>query len=119
MSCLLEQSDLYLCAPTSCIGTTSCLVVFRQGCSFGYHAGGWGKPPVDEEGKPLYGDVFGTAASTIAVSGGLSGFHRELYRLLFVLFIYLLCSVSREGHTHYSLVLLWSYLQRLMYPVYL
>ena len=23
------------------------------------HAGGWGKPPVDEQGKPLYGDVFG------------------------------------------------------------
>ncbi|CAM5154597.1 unnamed protein product, partial [Natator depressus] len=33
------------------------------GCSFGYHAGGWGKPPVDETGKPLYGDVFGTNAS--------------------------------------------------------
>lgn len=30
-----------------------------QGASFGYHAGGWGKPPVDEQGKPLYGDVFG------------------------------------------------------------
>uniref|UniRef100_A0A1S4GSG6 PSP proline-rich domain-containing protein n=1 Tax=Anopheles gambiae TaxID=7165 RepID=A0A1S4GSG6_ANOGA len=32
-----------------------------EGCSFGYHAGGWGKPPVDETGKPLYGDVFGVA----------------------------------------------------------
>ena len=31
-----------------------------QGASFGYHAGGWGKPPVDETGRPLYGDVFGT-----------------------------------------------------------
>lgn len=31
-----------------------------EGCMFGYHAGGWGKPPVDEIGKPLYGDVFGT-----------------------------------------------------------
>lgn len=30
-----------------------------EGCSFGYHAGGWGKPPVDETGRPLYGDVFG------------------------------------------------------------
>ncbi|EFJ51039.1 hypothetical protein VOLCADRAFT_57823, partial [Volvox carteri f. nagariensis] len=29
------------------------------GCSFGYHPGGWGKPPVDQEGNPLYGDVFG------------------------------------------------------------
>ncbi|XP_063042515.1 splicing factor 3B subunit 2 isoform X2 [Engraulis encrasicolus] len=34
-----------------------------EGCSFGYHAGGWGKPPVDETGKPLYGDVFGTNAT--------------------------------------------------------
>ncbi|KAM5137729.1 splicing factor 3B subunit 2 [Mantella aurantiaca] len=34
-----------------------------EGCSFGYHAGGWGKPPVDEMGKPLYGDVFGTNSS--------------------------------------------------------
>merc|ERR1712227_659682 len=34
-----------------------------DGCSFGYHAGGWGKPPVDEQGKPLYGDVFGTSGS--------------------------------------------------------
>lgn len=30
-----------------------------EGCAFGYHAGGWGKPPVDEYGRPLYGDVFG------------------------------------------------------------
>ncbi|XP_028409676.1 splicing factor 3B subunit 2-like isoform X2 [Dendronephthya gigantea] len=30
-----------------------------EGASFGYHAGGWGKPPVDEHGRPLYGDVFG------------------------------------------------------------
>ncbi|RZC03678.1 Splicing factor 3B subunit 2 isoform B [Glycine soja] len=29
------------------------------GASFGYHPGGWGKPPVDEYGSPLYGDVFG------------------------------------------------------------
>ncbi|CAD5232010.1 unnamed protein product [Bursaphelenchus xylophilus] len=37
-----------------------------EGCSFGYHAGGWGKPPVDETGKPVYGDVFGlTAPETI------------------------------------------------------
>ena len=34
-----------------------------EGCSFGYHAGGWGKPPVDENGKPLYGDVFGLSAA--------------------------------------------------------
>jgi len=33
-----------------------------EGCAFGYHAGGWGKPPVDEYGKPLYGDVFGIEA---------------------------------------------------------
>ncbi|CAI9087515.1 OLC1v1021596C1 [Oldenlandia corymbosa var. corymbosa] len=29
------------------------------GAKFGYQPGGWGKPPVDEHGRPLYGDVFG------------------------------------------------------------
>ncbi|KAH0687910.1 hypothetical protein KY284_018463 [Solanum tuberosum] len=29
------------------------------GAKFGYQPGGWGKPPVDEFGRPLYGDVFG------------------------------------------------------------
>jgi splicing factor 3B subunit 2 len=36
------------------------------GSQFGYHPGGWGKPPVDQFGKPLYGDVFGAAAATPA-----------------------------------------------------
>ena len=36
------------------------------GASFGYHPGGWGKPPVDEFGRPLYGDVFGTGADAAA-----------------------------------------------------
>lgn len=31
------------------------------GCEYGYHPGGWGKPPVDEYGRPIYGDVFGVA----------------------------------------------------------
>eukprot|EP00800_Vazella_pourtalesii_P002586 TRINITY_DN12502_c0_g2_i4.p1 TRINITY_DN12502_c0_g2~~TRINITY_DN12502_c0_g2_i4.p1 ORF type:complete len:354 (-),score=112.01 TRINITY_DN12502_c0_g2_i4:73-1134(-) len=31
-----------------------------EGALFGYHLGGWGKPPVDEYGRALYGDVFGT-----------------------------------------------------------
>lgn len=33
--------------------------IYFQNCSFGYFVGGWGKPPVDEVGRPLYGDVFG------------------------------------------------------------
>jgi len=39
-----------------------------DGCSFGYHAGGWGKPPVDEFGRPLYGDVFGLVGNPGDVS---------------------------------------------------
>ncbi|KAI9017838.1 hypothetical protein BC832DRAFT_523671, partial [Gaertneriomyces semiglobifer] len=31
-----------------------------EGAQWGYHPGGWGKPPVDEYGRPLYGDVFGS-----------------------------------------------------------
>ena len=34
-----------------------------EGASFGYHPGGWGKPPVDEYGRPLYGDVFGAQSN--------------------------------------------------------
>ncbi|KAJ2827409.1 hypothetical protein IWW50_001903 [Coemansia erecta] len=34
------------------------------GAQWGYHPGGWGRPPVDELGRPLYGDVF--AAGTEA-----------------------------------------------------
>jgi len=30
-----------------------------EGAVWGYHPGGWGKPPVDENMRPLYGDVFG------------------------------------------------------------
>lgn len=41
-----------------------------DGTSFGYHAGGWGKPPVDEYGRPLYGDVFG-------LSGGREAYQAE------------------------------------------
>lgn len=28
-----------------------------QGASWGFHPGGWGRPPVDEYGNPLYGNV--------------------------------------------------------------
>jgi len=30
-----------------------------EGAQWGFHPGGWGKPPLDEYGRPLYGDVFG------------------------------------------------------------
>ncbi|KAL6070995.1 Splicing factor 3B subunit 2 [Balamuthia mandrillaris] len=36
------------------------------GAQFGYQPGGWGKPPVDQWGRPLYGDVFGTTATTLS-----------------------------------------------------
>ncbi|XP_076258581.1 splicing factor 3b subunit 2 [Rhynchophorus ferrugineus] len=50
-----------------------------DGCSFGYHAGGWGKPPVDENGKPLYGDVFGTNQSHIDDIGEDPSIDRSLW----------------------------------------
>ncbi|KAJ1443502.1 hypothetical protein B484DRAFT_276981 [Ochromonadaceae sp. CCMP2298] len=39
------------------------------GAQYGYQPGGWGKPPVDEYGRPLYGDVFGTAEDPAAAFG--------------------------------------------------
>mmetsp|Transcript_24463 Transcript_24463/g.46367 ORF Transcript_24463/g.46367 Transcript_24463/m.46367 type:complete len:573 (+) Transcript_24463:224-1942(+) len=35
------------------------------GCRFGYEPGEWGKPPVDENGKPIYGDVFGVGTRDV------------------------------------------------------
>ncbi len=34
-------------------------VPIPRSAKFGYHVGGWGKPPVDMNGRPIYGDVFG------------------------------------------------------------
>ena len=41
-----------------------------QGASFGYQPGGWGKPPVNEWGQPLYGNVFGVAGGGRGFPGG-------------------------------------------------
>jgi hypothetical protein len=30
-----------------------------RSAQWGFHPGGWGKPPLDEYNRPLYGDVFG------------------------------------------------------------
>ncbi|GAA6016671.1 hypothetical protein JCM10207_000143 [Rhodosporidiobolus poonsookiae] len=32
-----------------------------EGAAWGFHPGGWGKPPLDEYGRPLYGDIYGVA----------------------------------------------------------
>ncbi|CEP18779.1 hypothetical protein [Parasitella parasitica] len=37
-----------------------------EGAQWGYHPGGWGRPPVDEYNRPLYGDVFGVSQPTAA-----------------------------------------------------
>ena len=44
-----------------------------EGASFGYNAGQWGKPPVDEFGKPLYGDVFGASSAELEGKDGKEG----------------------------------------------
>lgn len=50
-----------------------------EACSFGYHAGGWGKPPVDEHGKPLYGDVFGVQGKDFDANAGEEEVERTLW----------------------------------------
>ncbi|KAK4047787.1 hypothetical protein OIV83_005129 [Microbotryomycetes sp. JL201] len=32
--------------------------------TWGFHPGGWGKPPLDEYGRPLYGDIYGVQANS-------------------------------------------------------
>ncbi|KAJ1021691.1 hypothetical protein NDA16_003827 [Ustilago loliicola] len=41
-----------------------------QGAQWGFHPGGWGRPPVDEYGNPLYGNVLANAAE-LGVDGEL------------------------------------------------
>ena len=49
------------------------------GASYGYHVGGWGKPPVDQFGRPLYGgDPFGTPAEQ---NKGIEDENEDLYGL--------------------------------------
>jgi splicing factor 3B subunit 2 len=47
------------------------------GSQWGFHPGGWGKPPVDEYGRPLYGDVFANPfdPSVYANNSFSSAFH--------------------------------------------
>ena len=35
------------------------------GAQYGFHVGGWGMPPVDHAGVPLYGDVFGPPVESL------------------------------------------------------
>ena len=57
------------------------------GTQFGYHAGGWGKPPVNEDGEPLYGDVFGQFADEeddeqVIITSSLTIVHYSLSSVL-------------------------------------
>ncbi|KAJ3340814.1 hypothetical protein HDU91_000803 [Kappamyces sp. JEL0680] len=36
-----------------------------EGAQWGFHPGGWGKPPTDEYNRPLYGDVFASSKPVI------------------------------------------------------
>lgn len=40
-------------------------------------SGGWGKPPVDEFGQPIYGDVFGTGGQEVDADGVLMSLAEE------------------------------------------
>ncbi len=35
------------------------MTYYISSAQWGFHPGGWGKPPLDEYNRPLYGDVFG------------------------------------------------------------
>lgn len=52
-----------------------------QGAQWGYHPGGWGKPPVDEYNQPLYGDVFGISTVTHRKEVSLFNFDFQNVRL--------------------------------------
>ena len=43
----------------STLGTFESAHEVLYSAQWGFHPGGWGKPPLDEYNRPLYGDVFG------------------------------------------------------------
>lgn len=48
---------------------------FAQSAQWGFHPGGWGKPPLDEYNRPLYGDVFGVLPKANDADVSYSGYH--------------------------------------------
>jgi splicing factor 3B subunit 2 len=50
-----------------------------EGASYGYQPGGWGKPPVNELGVPLYGDVFGDGREMTADADVASNVDKTLW----------------------------------------
>jgi splicing factor 3B subunit 2 len=50
-----------------------------EGASWGYQPGGWGKAPVDEFNRPLYGDVFSTAPQVDLAQQLLQNIDRTLW----------------------------------------
>ncbi|PPQ64812.1 hypothetical protein CVT26_002644 [Gymnopilus dilepis] len=49
-----------------------------EGAQWGFHPGGWGKPPLDEYNRPLYGDVFGVLPK-VSDSGAGEPINKELW----------------------------------------
>jgi hypothetical protein len=50
---------LFLKGKRSCGYLRVVTLIFVSSAQWGFHPGGWGKPPLDEYNRPLYGDVFG------------------------------------------------------------
>jgi splicing factor 3B subunit 2 len=38
--------------------------------AWGFHPGGWGKPPLDDYGRPLYGDIYGVTTPATSFNVG-------------------------------------------------
>lgn len=49
------------------------------GAQWGFQPGGWGRPPVNAQGEPLFGDVYGAPARTDQPVPALSAADRELW----------------------------------------
>lgn len=41
-----------------------------EGAAWGFHPGGWGKPPLDDYGRPLYGDIYGVTDNANSLQSG-------------------------------------------------
>ena len=65
------------------------LIVFLKhfffSAQWGFHPGGWGKPPLDEYNRPLYGDVFGVLPK--AGDPGVSFWGSSTFDIILFIFV--------------------------------
>ena len=75
--------DLFL---SLCISRVNALWFVLDSAQWGFHPGGWGKPPLDEYNRPLYGDVFGVLPKNTDADVSFNAYYNQNLVLIAYIF---------------------------------